>query len=90
VQHIRNFDDFKKSPLLIISISIISLVVLMIVVLVAMPTRNPKKLYQKGMDYFINGEYEESFRFFKKAADRLHADSQYQLGLMYYQGKVFL
>lgn len=85
MKDIKNFKDFKNNPLLI-CIGIIILIVLIVVGIFAISPASPQKLYQKGIDSYMNGEYESAFYFFQKAANQSYADAQYQLGLMYNQG----
>ena len=38
-------------------------------------------------EYWEKGDYEQAFYWYKKAADQGNADTQFNLGLMYYEGQ---
>lgn len=42
-------------------------------------------LYEKGLG--VPKDYEQAFKWFKKAAEQGHPDAQYDLGLMYSRGR---
>ena len=46
-----------------------------------------EQCYTKGMNYYQSENYTEAAKWFRKAADQGCASSQYELGLMYYEGE---
>lgn len=44
-------------------------------------------MYQQAMDYYHDGNFAQAVHWFYKAAQRGHADAQYQLGMRLYRGE---
>lgn len=47
----------------------------------------PRRCYERGKDYYLEGNYDEAISMFAKASEKGHCDAQYMLGCMYYDGK---
>lgn len=48
------------------------------------------QLFEKGLDYYQNGDFKNAYKYFFRLSDTLHRDNakaQYMLGLMYFHGQ---